>query len=106
MAGILRSCGSEVFAVPSVSAAVSQLRTRGESIDAMVLDLMLPDGEGSEVLRELRALKLATRVCVVTAVSDPLMLTRVQGYRPDCVLRKPIDVNDLLRGLNLKGAIG
>jgi two-component system, OmpR family, response regulator QseB len=102
MAGILRSCGSEVITVASVAEALSVLRSR--PIDAVVLDLMLPDGDGTNVLREVRAMKLSLRVCVVTAVSDSEVLGRVKSFRPDALLRKPIDVNELLLGINLKGS--
>jgi DNA-binding response OmpR family regulator len=100
MAGILRSCGVEVLVASSVASALVSLRRA--PIDSVVLDLMLPDGDGSEVLRQIRQQKLQTRVCVVTAASDTHLLDRVKQLNPDSLLHKPIDMDQLLDGLDLK----
>src|SRR5687768_7817476 len=44
----------------------------------MLLDLMLPDGNGVEVLRRVRDDGLAVRVAVTTGTSDPAMLDAVR----------------------------
>ena len=66
----------------------------------ILLDLMLPDGSGTELLAELAEKQRASRVVVTTALNDPAQLARVQSFRPLRLLRKPIDLVDLL------GAIG
>lgn len=62
----------------------------------MVLDLMLPDGDGTALLREVRARNLQIRVLVITAVSDPERLSDVLALQPEALLRKPLDLDDLL----------
>jgi DNA-binding response OmpR family regulator len=99
MAGILRTQGLEIVTVRKVKDALDALRAR--SFQYLVLDLMLPDGEGTAVLREVRDRNLDLHVCIVTAANDTALLDRVNALRPECLLRKPIDMAELLGGLNL-----
>lgn len=67
----------------------------GESFSAIILDLTLPEMDGLEVLRSLRAKGVTTPVIVLTArgtVGD-----RVQGLRlgADDYLPKPFDLDEL-----------
>ena len=65
----------------------------------IVLDLMLPDGDGTAVLRKVRDEGLSTRVAVTTGSSDSTRLQEVIGLRPDMFLTKPINLSDLFEGL-------
>jgi DNA-binding response OmpR family regulator len=67
----------------------------------IVLDLMLPDGSGTELLAELAEKQQASRVVVTTALNDPAELARVQSLRPLRLLRKPIDLVDLLGAIEM-----
>lgn len=69
--------------------------------DAIVLDLMLPDGDGLIVLQQVRRQHLPSRVAVTTGTSDELRLEAAEALHPDLVLRKPIDLAELLRGLGV-----
>src|SRR5436305_4128037 len=64
LAGFLEKEGAEVTAVDSVAAA----RRAAESItfDAALIDVNLPDGRGTDLLRE-KVLPAATTVIVMTA---------------------------------------
>jgi DNA-binding response OmpR family regulator len=99
MDGILRAYAMDVVIASTVQEALEALRKH--SFQFLVLDLMLPDGDGTIVLREVRERKLDTWVCVVTAATDPVLLESVQRMQPQRVLRKPIDMGQLLGGLNL-----
>ena len=69
-------------------------------VDYVVLDLMLPDGDGAQILRHLRERNLTIPVCVTTGVNDRARLDAVKRLDPRCLLIKPIDVTQLLRGLD------
>lgn len=70
-----------------------------EAFDSVVLDLMLPDGDGTELLKRLTIDSPHTRVAVVTGVMDPQWIGRVQSFSPVCILSKPILIDELLMHL-------
>jgi len=63
--------------------------------DWVLLDLMLPDGCGSEVLRKVRRDGAACKVCVITGCG-PEKLEEVRAMGPELILKKPVDVQRLL----------
>ena len=71
---------------------------KADAISAMVLDLMMPEVSGGDVLDTLRAERPAMLSCIIvlTAASDNevkrLNLTGVHS-----VVRKPFDLTDLVR---------
>jgi DNA-binding response OmpR family regulator len=67
----------------------------------LILDLMLPDGDGAKIMHEIRARGLGTTVAITTAISDPDRLKSVRQLDPAVLIRKPIDLVQLLRGLKL-----
>ena len=65
--------GWEVHSAMTVSGGLALLDLRP---DAVILDLMLPDGDGMEVLRKVRAEKLETKVAVTTGIEDRVSARR------------------------------
>lgn len=65
----------------------------------IILDLMLPDGDGSAVLKRVRDQALASRVTVTTATADLDWIQRVKAMKPVAVLKKPIELGELLRAI-------
>jgi two-component system, chemotaxis family, chemotaxis protein CheY len=61
-----KQAGHEVTVAPSVSEAISKLRT--ERFDCVTLDLVLEDGDGIDVLREMAAAKFAGSVIVISGM--------------------------------------
>ena len=92
---ILKRHGFSVSEAGTVAEAMSGLAFRP---DWVLLDLMLPDGCGSEVLRRVGAEELATRVCVITGCG-PEKLDEVRALHPEHILNKPIDVDRLVHVL-------
>ena len=60
--------------------------------EILILDLMLPDGNGMEILREIRAQRLPVRVAVVSGATEP-MLGECTKIGPDALFGKPIEVS-------------
>jgi len=92
----LRAAGFDVEAAPSLAAGRARLAAQG--YDALVLDLMLPDGDGLDLCRELRA-NSATRqlpLLMLTARGEPA--DRIVGLElgADDYLPKPFEPRELL----------
>lgn len=82
---------------------VRSSRTVGDAIAELeapptwiVLDLMLPDGSGEEVLRHVRESRLSTRVAVVSGLPEVANLPGLKPLNPDVTMAKPIHFEDLL----------
>jgi DNA-binding response OmpR family regulator len=98
---ILTRLGWEVQSAMTVSGGLALLDHKP---DAVVLDLMLPDGDGLDVLRKARSERLRAKFAVTTGVDDPRRLEEVRGLRPDALLRKPLELNELLRAIGADGS--
>ena len=98
MRRILKRWGWDVTVAETVAAAVQYLRGSSPP-QCVVLDLMLPDGDGTNVLRLIRRQGIATRVIVTSGSSDPSRLGEVASLKPELFLAKPIDLNALYKGL-------
>jgi CheY-like chemotaxis protein len=95
---LLTMHGCEVTIARSLEQGLDLLRTNPSAI---VVDLMLPDGDGIEILARVREANLPIKVVVTTAVGDPARLAAVHRLKPECVLRKPIDLGELLRAIGM-----
>jgi DNA-binding response OmpR family regulator len=95
----LGAAGFEVATAPTL--ATGRERLEAEGFDALVLDLMLPDGDGLDLTRELRA-QPRTRslpLLMLTARGEPL--DRIVGLElgADDYLGKPFEPRELLARL-------
>lgn len=93
---ILKTNGFSVTEAGTVAEAMGALAQRP---DWVLLDLMLPDGCGTDVLRKLRAEGPPSKVCVITGCG-PQKIEEVRVLGPDLILKKPLDVEGLLAALN------
>jgi two-component system OmpR family response regulator len=94
----VRQAGHAVDWFPRLKLADAAMRT--VSYDALLLDLVLPDGRGLDFLRALRAGRDAIPVVILTArdqISD-----RIEGLSAgaDDYLVKPFDLEELIARLN------
>jgi two-component system cell cycle response regulator CtrA len=64
--------------------------------DVVVLDLMLPDMEGYEVVRRLRAARVETPVLILSGLSRPQAKVKGFGMGADDFMSKPFDQQELL----------
>jgi two-component system KDP operon response regulator KdpE len=93
---ILRQAGFRVVAADGVQAALDAVSVRPP--DALILDLVLPDGSGIDVLRELRTWS-AIPVIVLSAVGDEREKVRALDAGADDYVTKPFGTEELLARL-------
>lgn len=69
--------------------------------DAVVLDLVLPDGHGIEVGRAMRAIVTTSRTCVVavTASASSVGFVEPSSFGAEVILTKPVAAGDLLEAV-------
>ena len=92
LAGLCRLYGLEPLPAGTLAEGMNLIAS---APDLLILDLMLPDGNGVEVLRRVRSEGLVTRVAVVTAMSGGPVLDEVRRLSPALLLPKPIDIHRL-----------
>ena len=57
----------------------------------MILDIMLPDGSGVQLLQEIRGAGLNVRVAIVTGLADnPAVMSQLKAVKPDAIFSKPL----------------
>ncbi len=81
--------GWRVTGVGTVAEGLASLDRRP---DWLILDLALPDGDGTEVLRQIRKSAMPTQVIICTGVGESNRLAAAIELRPALVARKPIDI--------------
>lgn len=97
LARLVRRLGGEAVTAATAQEALAGILLRRPA--RVLLDLMLPDVSGTEVLRQIRDHGLPVRVAIATAVHDPLAFEDVGRLAPDAVFRKPLDLTLIRRWL-------
>lgn len=91
--------------VTTATTVTEGLNGLGGKPDVVMLDLMLPDGEGTQILGRIRQQKLPIRVIVTTGMDDGL-LGPVRALGPDALFRKPVHPVVLRRAVEDKSPNG
>ena len=71
-------------------------RTRSENCDLVILDIMLPDEDGVDMVRQLRAMDVSTPILMMTAKDDVETKIKALDFGADDYLAKPFDIQELL----------
>ena len=96
MQALLESSGGAVTAVPDGHAALARIEAGG--VDLVLLDLMLPDINGLELCRRLRAYENGAYLPIImlTALNDDADRHAGFGAGADDYISKPFEAGDLL----------
>jgi two-component system KDP operon response regulator KdpE len=93
---LFEETGHRVSTAPSIAASVSV--ALADPVDLLLLDLGLADGDGLEVLSQLRARDALPRVSVaLTGRDEPEVVARCRAMGCADVLLKPVPARELLR---------
>ena len=92
----LRAAGYEVDTAETAESALAQAAMRPP--EAVILDLLLPDGTGTEVTRELRTWSTAP-VIVLSAVDEEREKVAALDAGADDYVTKPVGIDELLARL-------
>ena len=68
----------------------------GSDCKRVILDLSLPDGSGTELLRQIRDANLPIKVAVTTGKLDRSLMAEVSQLQPDAFFTKPVDLQELM----------
>lgn len=94
----------EGFRVTTAPDGVSALELMAEGPpDALITDLKMPRGSGSELVREARAKHANLPIVVVTGFFTGEMERELEGLGVSTVLLKPVGLRDLIDAI--KGAL-
>ncbi len=96
LGGSLRGAGHEVRAFDNGRDALQAIESASEPPSLVVLDLLLPDMAGQEVLRALRAGQSAPDVPVVVVTGVDAADALLASFRVEAIFRKPVPLPALL----------
>lgn len=94
LTSLLKLNGFEAADASTQADAIRRLR---DNPVCVLLDLMLPDGNGSAVLDHIRRHQLPIRVAVTSGAANWESMLR--EARPDAYFRKPLDFESIVRWL-------
>jgi DNA-binding NtrC family response regulator len=92
---LLRAAGHRVVGCTSGRAGIEIFRERADEIDAVLLDLRMPDADGEQVLEALRRIRADVRVVISTGYDTDCVGERVRAQAAG-FLRKPFDPDEML----------
>jgi PAS domain S-box-containing protein len=93
---ILEAAGHRVLTAVGGRAGIEAFRSRAHEIDAVLLDLAMPDTGGEEVLREMQRVRPDVRVIISTGYGDDrVRASGVIGY-----VRKPYEPEEILEEID------
>lgn len=103
-AAFLERAGFEVISASGGGVALDLLRDPEVEVDAVVLDLVMPDLSSEEVLTELRELRPGLPVVLTSGYDREQAVRRLAGREVSDFLRKPYGPDELVRAV--QGAMG
>jgi DNA-binding response OmpR family regulator len=97
LARLMEGIGMRVSVAPTIATALAALTRKPPLI---VLDLILPDGDGIDVLKAVRESGLKCHVAVVSAADNQELFERANALAANAVFTKPLHVGDFLNWIS------
>jgi CheY-like chemotaxis protein len=95
----LAELGYEPVGFDSSSAALQAFRTEPQRFDLIVTDEAMPDLTGTELAREIRRLRPAIPIILISGYGGTQLTARAAAIGVDEVLHKPVQSRDLAESL-------
>jgi CheY-like chemotaxis protein len=95
----LRRCGFDVLRALGGQQGIDIFREHSRTIDAVVLDLVMPDVDGERAFLELRRIREDVPVILATGYNEDLAATRFAARGLSEFIRKPYTPEDLVEKL-------
>jgi two-component system, cell cycle sensor histidine kinase and response regulator CckA len=96
-AEILRVSGYAIIEAEDGEAAVRKYREHRDSIDLLVLDVVMPGKNGKEVYEEIREMTPSVRVIFMSGYTGDIVLDRGIGHGTTDYISKPLSADELLK---------
>ena len=97
VAKMLRKRGSEILEAANGSTAIDLIRTHGDRIDAILLDMTIPGRSSREVLAEASRIRPDLKVILTSAYSEETAMATMSSLLIRGFIRKPFQIGDLLQ---------
>jgi DNA-binding NtrC family response regulator len=94
IAAYLKEFGFNIHMVSTLAGARESISTR--SYEAVIIDQLLPDGSGIDLIRELRAISADMAIVVITGAADVPLAVKAMQEGADNFLPKPVNFDGLL----------
>ena len=91
--------GYRAVGFTSSAAAIETFRADPNSFDAVITDERMPEISGSQVIREVRAIRRTIPVLLISGFVGGMVARRAYNEGADEVLKKPLSEQDLAAGL-------
>jgi DNA-binding NarL/FixJ family response regulator len=82
---LINQLGHEAIAAATVSQGMEQLERNPSHV---LLNLNLPDGDGTTVLRRIRSKNITPKVAIVSGTDDCALMDEARALNPDAVIQK------------------
>ncbi|HOJ43160.1 MAG TPA: response regulator [Syntrophorhabdaceae bacterium] len=103
--GVLKSAGIHVLEAKDGYEAVKLFEEQKDTIDMVILDMIMPGKKGDEVLRDLRNIKRDVKIIISSGFMTDRQKESLKSYHIDGFLDKPYTARVLLKTIrDLAGA--
>jgi two-component system, cell cycle sensor histidine kinase and response regulator CckA len=96
VAKVLKLAGFTVITALNGRAGITIFRSQADHIDAVLLDLTLPDVSGEEVFREIRTIRPDVKVILTSAYNEQEIISPFQDKGLTSFIQKPYQVANLI----------
>jgi len=72
-----------------------------ENPDIVLSDIKMPNKDGFQFLKEVRASRKWVPIIIISAIDDPVSVLKGYDFQADFYLSKPIDLNETLRSVEI-----